>query len=185
MPPAKASSRDSRNRGRSSWAREAPRAERTASSRARAMVRASRRFARLEQAMSSTNPERPINMPKMPGPLSGATATLSGRVRQIVPALTAGKSAARRRPKLAMKPSPCARVRVLERRPTRRSQVALRSVVSFSLRPSGRKTSNGPKWRQSFKVAGSTPTISWPSPSMRTVRPMTWPSPPKRFCQNR
>ena len=76
MPPAKASSRDSTNRGRSSRTREAPRAERTANSRARAIVRASSRFARLEQAMSSTKPERPISMPNMPGPLSGATAVV-------------------------------------------------------------------------------------------------------------
>ena len=40
--------------------------QRTASSRARAIVRASRRFARLEQAMSSTKAERPISMPTMP-----------------------------------------------------------------------------------------------------------------------
>jgi len=65
MPPAKASSRDSTNRGLNTWEREAPRAERTANSRARPVVRARRRFARLEQAMSSTRPERPINMAMM------------------------------------------------------------------------------------------------------------------------
>ncbi|PYT13418.1 MAG: hypothetical protein DMF51_10880 [Acidobacteria bacterium] len=65
MPPANASRRDSTIRGRNIWEREAPRAERTANSRARAIVRARRRFARLEQAMSNTKPERPTSMTTM------------------------------------------------------------------------------------------------------------------------
>jgi hypothetical protein len=44
----------------------------------------------LEQAMSSTTPERPINMPSTPGALSGITLSMIGRVRQVVPAFTAG-----------------------------------------------------------------------------------------------
>ena len=106
-----------------------------------------------------------------------------GTVRQVLSEWAAGKSRARPRPKLAMKASAWARGTVSERRPTRRSRVELRSRISFSVRPSGRKTSTELRWRQSLKLAGNTPTISYGSPSTRTLRPTIWASPPKRFCQ--
>ena len=49
---------------------------------------------------------------------------------------------------------------LLERRPIRLSVVELRSRVSSGVRPSGLKTSTDPRWRQSLKSSGSTPTIS-------------------------
>ena len=84
--------------------------ERTANSRARAIVRARRRFARLEQAMSSTKPERPTSMPMIGWPCLSRKLSSMATVRQVLSALAAGKSAARRRPKSAMKASACARV---------------------------------------------------------------------------
>jgi hypothetical protein len=137
-PPAKASRRDSTNSGRNIWAREAPRAARTANSRARAIVRARRRFARLEQAMRSTKPERPTSMPIICWPCLPRKLSSMATVRQALSTLAAGKSAARRRPKPAMNASACVRLTVAARRPTRRTPVELRSRISLSSKPNGR-----------------------------------------------
>ena len=71
-PPASESNKDSSNNGRRSCARDAPRADRTANSRARDMVRASRKLARLEQQISTTKPDKPTSIARTILPFSPA-----------------------------------------------------------------------------------------------------------------
>ena len=98
-PPASASRIDSAMRGRSNWLRAAPSAARTANSRARAIVRARRRFARFEQAIRRTKAERPISIATVARALRDIAVPFSSTGTQVLPAFTAGKSAARRAPK--------------------------------------------------------------------------------------
>ena len=185
IPPASASSSDSRIKGRSSRRRDAPRAERTANSRARDIVRASRKFARFEQAISSTKPDKPTSIVPMVGPFESVTDRVRVAARHELAPLTSGKSLARRAPKLTMKPSASTRVMLAGRRPISRSVAVRRSADCAWSRASGLKRSTQPRWRQSLNAAGNTPTISCGSPSTRTTRPMTSARPPKRFCQKR
>ena len=170
-PPASASSSDSTIKGRSNCAREAPSADLTANSRARAIVRASRRLARFEQAIRSTKAERPMSIESMTGAVRPITVSLSGTARQVLPAFTCGKSVALRAPKFAIKRLPSAKETFPERRPITRRIVLLRSADFAWSKASGRKRSTQPRWRQSLKEAGITPTISCGSPSTRMTRP--------------
>ena len=73
MPPAAATSADSSSTVRISCSREAPRAVRTANSRARSMARASSRLARFEHATSSTHPDRPRSVASRARPVGPVT----------------------------------------------------------------------------------------------------------------
>ena len=99
-------------------------------------------------------------------------------------ALASGNAVARRARKLAMTRSLSTCEIVPERRPISWSGMVRRSADVWVSRPR-RNASTHPRWRQSLKVAGRTPTISCGSPSTRTVRPMMPASPPKRFFQQR
>src|SRR2546423_14638199 len=102
-PPARARRSDSLIRGLNSCNREAPRAPRTANSRARAIVRARRRLARLEQAMRRTKAERPMSRARRARAFFGNAVPLRATGCQTAPAFTSGKSFATRAPKLTMK----------------------------------------------------------------------------------
>src|SRR5947209_1625315 len=126
-PPAPARRSDSLIKGRNNWKREAPSAPRTANSRARAIVRARRRLARLEQAMRRTKADRPINRERSASAFFGKAVPLRAMACHEVPAFTSGKSLASRAPKLAIKPVASASDTVSCRRPSNRRIVLRRS----------------------------------------------------------
>ncbi len=164
---------------RTSLPRFAPSATRTASSFRRESVRDSRAPARLAQVIRSTSPALAIST-RSGVRVSPTIESRSGTARKLRPRSVSGCSRASSAPSRSISPCAASSPTPGARRPTTPIQCWPRAVAGSSSR-GARSSANhrsappiGPT-----KPRGSTPTTSYGSRSMRSVRPTTSGSPPK------
>ena len=180
-PPASERTRLSASNWRTSRPRPAPSAARTASSRWRAVARASRRLATFAQAMRSTKATAPAST-KSAGRMSPVSCCRSGTTFDVHPVLKSGNICVRLAETCVISACACSTAMPGLRRPTTVSDRP-RGVRDCAVNPIGSQTSTF--LSRIENPDGMTPTIVKGVPCDTTGWPRMFGSPRKRRFHSR